>query len=186
MLAGRRLTHTAGSGIWASWLSKSGLAAWLSFYPVFYLHPRVCVLSKMVANPTYEAVSPQTTPFKSFRDFYPFYLGEHRNKVNRALHLVGTTGSIALGVRLAASAVPYICGLLSYPQLVNRTRGWVINEKDVWKWALLAVVNGYAFAWVGHFFVEKNRPATFKYPLYSLRGDFTMLWEVLTFQRKAW
>ncbi|KZT59180.1 hypothetical protein CALCODRAFT_481763 [Calocera cornea HHB12733] len=140
----------------------------------------------MVANPTYEVVPAPSTPYKSFREFYPFYLGEHRNKVNRTLHLVGTSGSIALGLRLAAGALPYILSLLSYHQLAGRTRKWAIDGKDAWKWALLAVVEGYGLAWIGHFFVERNRPATFKYPLYSLRGDFTLLWEVLTFQRRAW
>lgn len=47
-------------------------------------------------------------------------------------------------------------------------------------WIAFAPLSGYGFAWVGHFVFEKNRPATFKYPLYSLRGDFVMYWELLT------
>ncbi|EJU04625.1 hypothetical protein DACRYDRAFT_13848 [Dacryopinax primogenitus] len=140
----------------------------------------------MVANPTYERISLPPTPYKSFRAFYPFYLGEHRNRINRMLHLVGTSGSIVIFGRVVAAAVPYLCKLLEYPHLASRTRGWAIQEKDIWKYVVLAIVEGYGLAWMGHFFAERNRPATFTYPLYSLRGDFTMLWEVLTFQRKAW
>ncbi|HLL54098.1 MAG TPA: DUF962 domain-containing protein [Myxococcaceae bacterium] len=85
---------------------------------------------------------------KTFEEFWPFYLGEHRHPVNRALHLVGTT----LGLLIAIHAV------------WSRT------------WALLpaALVSGYAFAWVGHFVIEKNRPATFTHPLWSFLGDWKM------------
>jgi len=150
--------------------------------PAFFLNND----ATMVANPNYQVVPAPATPFKSFADFYPFYLGEHRNPVNRSLHLFGTSCAIALGLRFAASAVPHICKALDQPHWANLTRGWSVPEKDVWKWALAPIVMGYGFSWVGHFFAEKNRPATFKYPVWSLRGDFTMLWQVLTFQRKAW
>jgi hypothetical protein len=97
-----------------------------------------------------------TTPrrFASFREFYPFYLGEHRNPVSRRLHVLGTLLSVCL----------MVCALVTQ------------------RWALLIAVPvaGYAFAWIGHFFFERNSPATFRYPLYSLRGDFTMLRDVLT------
>ncbi|NOT89015.1 MAG: DUF962 domain-containing protein [Lysobacter sp.] len=91
--------------------------------------------------------------FSSFREFYPFYLGEHRNTVCRRLHFVGTSG--ALGCILAA-----------------------IVHDNAW-WLLGALVCGYAFAWVGHFFFEKNRPATFKYPFYSFAGDWVMYKDIL-------
>jgi hypothetical protein len=95
--------------------------------------------------------------FSSFADFYPFYLDEHRNAVSRRLHFVGT--SIALVILVTALF----------------TQSW---------WLLLAaLIQGYAFAWVGHFFFERNRPATFKYPGYSLMGDWRMWWEILTRQR---
>ncbi|HXZ59062.1 MAG TPA: DUF962 domain-containing protein [Steroidobacteraceae bacterium] len=92
--------------------------------------------------------------YASFREFYPFYLGEHANRTSRRLHVSGTLLALAL------AAVAMASGRLRL------------------LWAV--PVAGYAFAWVGHYFFEKNRPATFAHPLYSLCGDFTMLYEVLT------
>lgn len=86
--------------------------------------------------------------FASFREFYPFYLGEHRNRTCRRLHFAGS--SLALGFVLLA---------------ILRGNGW---------WLLAALLSGYAFAWVGHFFFEKNSPATFRHPLLSLRADARM------------
>lgn len=92
--------------------------------------------------------------FKTFEDFYPFYLGEHSNIQNRRLHFIGTSFVIAA---VAATVV---------------TGNW-------WLFALVPVL-GYGFAWYGHFIIEKNRPATFKHPFYSLMGDFRMFWDILT------
>ncbi|MGH8308477.1 MAG: Mpo1-like protein [Steroidobacteraceae bacterium] len=92
--------------------------------------------------------------FSSFREFYPFYLGEHRNATSRRLHVIGTSVTLAVLVYSIASA-----------------RWWLLP---------LAPLPGYAFAWAGHFFFEHNRPATFRHPLYSLAGDFVMLRDVLT------
>ena len=89
------------------------------------------------------------TRFQSFEEFWPFYVGEHKNPVNRALHYAGT--SMAVGA-VATAAV-------------------TLNPL----WLLAAPVVGYGPAWVGHFFIEKNKPASWTYPLYSLRGDFRML-----------
>ena len=86
--------------------------------------------------------------YTSFADFYPFYLSEHQNATSRRLHVLGT--SLALGFVLLALASQNAC------------------------WLLVALVQGYAFAWVGHFFFEHNRPATFQHPFYSLLGDFVM------------
>lgn len=90
----------------------------------------------------------------SFRDFWPYYLREHAKPATRALHYAGTT--LVVGIALYA--------------LVTGS------------WLLLAAlpVAGYGFAWVAHFMVEKNRPATFTYPLWSLAGDFKMWWMWLT------
>ncbi|WP_175651396.1 DUF962 domain-containing protein [Pseudomonas sp. Marseille-P9899] len=91
--------------------------------------------------------------FNSFAQFYPYYLGEHSDPTCRRLHFVGTTLVIALLAYTIGSG----------------------------KWLLLLAVPfaGYGFAWIGHFFFEKNRPATFSYPLYSLLGDFAMYRDML-------
>ena len=92
--------------------------------------------------------------FSSFAEFYPFYLGEHANRTCRRLHSAGT--SLVIGCVLAA-----------------------IAARNPW-WLLAAPVCGYGFAWVGHFFFEHNRPATFSHPLYSLAGDWVMCAQMLT------
>ena len=92
--------------------------------------------------------------YQSFGSFYPFYLSEHRSSACRRLHFAGTF--------LVLLTLVFVIG----------TRSW----SHLW---LLPVV-GYGFAWAGHFFFEKNRPATFQYPLYSLMGDFRMFYEILT------
>jgi len=89
----------------------------------------------------------QSHGFESFEDFWPFYLSEHRNPLNRALHFAGTT------MALATVASSVVLG----PQMIPA-----------------ALVCGYGPAWVGHFFVEKNKPASFKHPLWSFRADFKM------------
>lgn len=91
--------------------------------------------------------------FDSFRAFYVFYLGEHSNRVSRRLHFIGSCGVLAL---VAAT--------------IATRNGW---------WALGALFCGYGFAWIGHFFFEKNRPATFKYPIYSFMGDWVMFKDIL-------
>jgi hypothetical protein len=91
--------------------------------------------------------------FHRFSDFYPFYLGEHANRTCRRLHFTGTTLAAVL---LAAAAV---------------TQAW---------WLIaVALVQGYGFAWVGHFYFEHNKPATFKYPLFSFMGDWRLWWDIL-------
>jgi hypothetical protein len=91
--------------------------------------------------------------FRTFEEFYPFYLGEHANRTCRRLHFAGT--SIAVVLLIAAAVTRW---------------GWLIA---------VALVQGYAFAWVGHFFFEHNKPATFKYPLFSLMGDWRLWWDIL-------
>ncbi|PCH76388.1 MAG: hypothetical protein COB98_06395 [Flavobacteriaceae bacterium] len=92
--------------------------------------------------------------FTSFEEFYPFYLGQHQNKTCRLLHVIGTTILIAIAV----------------------TAVYHLNFKLL----LYIPVAGYGFAWLGHFFFEKNKPATFKYPLWSLKGDFVMYFEIVS------
>lgn len=103
--------------------------------------------------------SPENEKIETFEEFWDFYVGEHKNKANRILHFIGTT-----------SAVGCLAGAL-----LTRKR-WL---------ALVAPVVGYGFAWVGHFFVEGNKPASFKYPLWSLQADFKMWWKMATFSMQA-
>ncbi|MGV6845215.1 MAG: Mpo1-like protein [Lutibacter sp.] len=92
--------------------------------------------------------------FESFEAFYPFYLSQHKNKTCRLLHMIGTTVVLAL----------FITGILYLNIFIF----------------LLIPIAGYGFAWVGHFFFEKNQPATFTYPWWSLKSDFKMYFDILT------
>ncbi|RDV28906.1 DUF962 domain-containing protein [Alteromonas aestuariivivens] len=92
--------------------------------------------------------------FSSFQAFYPYYLQEHKNRTCRRLHVVGSL--------LVLTILLYAVVFGNWPLL------WFIP------------VVGYGFAWVGHFFFEHNKPATFKHPIYSLMGDWVMLKDVLT------
>ncbi len=96
----------------------------------------------------------KTESFKTFAEFYPYYLAEHDNLTCRRLHIIGSTLVILLLI------------------IVIWSRNWYL----LW----LLPILGYGFAWVGHFFFEKNKPATFKYPLYSFAGDWVMYWQVIT------
>ena len=96
----------------------------------------------------------QEPTFNSFKAFYPYYLKEHRNVTCRRLHFIGSL--LVLMVIISA----------------------LLSQKLALLW-LLPVI-GYGFAWVGHFFFEKNRPATFKHPFYSLWGDWVMFKDILT------
>ncbi|MCK9538647.1 Mpo1-like protein [Dokdonella sp.] len=91
--------------------------------------------------------------YASFREFYPFYLSEHADRNCRRMHFIGS--SLVLVVVIAA----LVTGAL--------------------RWLWLAPVFGYGFAWIGHFAFERNRPATFRHPLYSLAGDWMMYFDIL-------
>jgi hypothetical protein len=94
------------------------------------------------------AVVENVKRFNSFAEFYPYYLSEHSNSTCRRLHFIGTTLVILILT------------------LTIGRGAWIL----LWTLPLA----GYSFAWVGHFFFEKNRPATFQHPFYSLLGDFVM------------
>ena len=96
----------------------------------------------------------QENKFQTFGDFYPYYLSEHQNSICRLLHVIGSSLVLIEVVALL----------------------WFM---PVWTWWLLLPFTGYGFAWVGHFFFEKNRPATFTYPAYSLMGDWVMFVDIL-------
>jgi hypothetical protein len=92
--------------------------------------------------------------YQSFAEFYPFYLSEHSDRRTRRIHFVG-------------SVLALLCLL------------WALLSGEA-RWFLAALICGYGFAWGGHIFFERNRPATFRYPLYSLMGDWKMFWQILT------
>ena len=92
--------------------------------------------------------------YRSFADFYPFYLGEHANLTSRRLHFAGSNLAIVLVIAAVVTQ-----------------RWWLLP---------LALVQGYAFAWVGHVCFELNRPATFRYPLFSFRADWCLWWGIVT------
>lgn len=98
--------------------------------------------------------SPDDERFHSFAEFYPYYLQEHSNAVCRRLHYVGSLLVLAVLFHAVAS--------------------------QQWLWLLALPLVGYGFAWVGYFVFEKNRPATFKYPLWSFMGDWVMLKDAFT------
>ncbi|WP_194776925.1 DUF962 domain-containing protein [Pararhodonellum marinum] len=96
--------------------------------------------------------------YRSLTEFYPYYLLEHQNPTCRRLHFIGT-GLLFVVLILAIVLRLY--------------------------WLLIGIpIIGYGFAWVGHFFFEKNKPATFKYPLFSLVSDFKLFFDLLTGKEK--
>lgn len=97
---------------------------------------------------------PELKTYNSFSDFYPDYLREHQNCISRRLHFFGTTLVILM-----------LAGILA---------------TGAWAWLIAVPVAGYGPAWVGHFYFERNRPATFQHPLYSLIGDFRMYADMWT------
>ena len=96
--------------------------------------------------------------YTNLKEFYPYYLTEHEGKYTKLFHFIGTALSIYFLVRLFVTLEP-------------------IN-------LLFALLSGYGFAWVSHFFIEKNKPATFTYPFYSLVSDYIMFWEILRGKHK--
>jgi hypothetical protein len=94
--------------------------------------------------------------YASFTDFYPVYLSEHSNRTCRELHFAGSTIALFCLATLLLTGNPW--------------------------WILAALACSYGFAWIGHFFFEKNQPSTFRHPLYSFMGDWVMYWQMLTGQ----
>ncbi|MCL1147120.1 Mpo1-like protein [Shewanella sp. 10N.261.52.F9] len=92
--------------------------------------------------------------YRSFSEFYPFYLSQHQDRTCRILHYIGSS-------------------------LVVLTFIYILFSQQ-WGMLLLLPVIGYGFAWIGHYIFEKNRPATFEYPLYSFMADWVMLFRALT------
>eukprot|EP00053_Salpingoeca_punica_P023712 m.11234 g.11234 ORF g.11234 m.11234 type:complete len:185 (-) comp5552_c0_seq1:1035-1589(-) len=137
-------------------------------------------------------------PYDSFSAFYPFYKSEHSHRFSRILHVTGTSlvvlflllrsPRVFLAMLIAGSLGYAACGALRFME-TGILEGLLLLFSYIFfarlitgtsKHAFIAVVIGYAFAWVGHFVYEENRPATFIYPTYSLMGDFTMCFNVYT------
>jgi len=131
----------------------------------------------------------EATRIQSFQAFWPYYIGEHRNPVCRALHFVGTGGFVAV-VALCLTWAPvrmgmflmagFLVAFLARRVEAKRPAGrealsiavlWLMGSPYIFAGIFWA----YLCAWVGHFKIEGNRPATFKYPLWSLFGDFKMI-----------
>jgi hypothetical protein len=100
------------------------------------------------------ATSSDPKAFHTFAEFYPFYLSEHSNRTCRRLHFAGSSLSLVFLAMLVATGNPW--------------------------WLLAGLLVGYGFAWVGHFGFEKNKPASFKRPLYSFMGDWVMYKDIWT------
>ena len=101
-----------------------------------------------------ESIHDAAKRYDNFAEFYPFYLTEHADRTCRRLHFVGSSLALVCLAMLIVTRDPL--------------------------WLLYGLICGYGFAWVGHFAFEKNKPASFKQPLYSFMGDWTMYWQILT------
>ena len=96
--------------------------------------------------------------FNNFQDFYPYYIQEHKNKYTKLVHFIGSWLFIF-----------FILNLIYSHEVKN---------------LMFAFVSAYGFAWFGHFFIEKNKPATFYHPIYSFMGDCVMFTEILKGKHK--
>lgn len=95
-----------------------------------------------------------TARFASFAEFYPYYLTQHADRRCRRAHFLGSSSAIA-----------------ALAQYLDSLNPW---------WLLFGLASAYGGAWIGHFFYEKNRPASFSQPWYSFRADWVMYWQMLT------
>ncbi|MFQ3334200.1 MAG: hypothetical protein ACI8XI_000875 [Woeseiaceae bacterium] len=99
-----------------------------------------------------------TKQYSNFKDFYPYYIQQHKNKYTKLLHFIGAWFFISF------------ISILIYSHEI--------------KYLLFAFLSAYGFAWIGHFFIEENKPATFDYPIYSFMGDCLMFIEILKGKHK--
>mmetsp|Transcript_36468 Transcript_36468/g.72568 ORF Transcript_36468/g.72568 Transcript_36468/m.72568 type:complete len:186 (+) Transcript_36468:71-628(+) len=140
-------------------------------------------------------------PFETFDEFYPFYISQHADQVCRRLHFIGTSlivlysffethvitsmimaaimgyGVFACTKELDHGIVEMTAMLLTFLVFMRKLSG-------SWLKALAVPIVAYGFAWVGHFYFEMNKPATFIYPIFSLAGDFRLFGEILSRQRE--
>jgi hypothetical protein len=122
-------------------------------------HPGREIEAEENASFRYPQLTMAEREFETFEEFWPYYVGEHRSKATRLLHFAGTTAAMGC------------------------VAGAVVFKK---RWLLaVAPIAGYGPAWVSHFFIEKNKPATFTYPVWSLRADFVMWWKTVRGEMQA-
>ena len=100
------------------------------------------------------------TRYKKFADFYPYYLDEHKNKHTKLLHFIGTSLYLAF----------LVCFLQTFEI----------------RFLFFCIFSGYGFAWLSHLAIERNKPATFRYPIYSLMADHLMFYEILRGKHQIW
>ena len=112
------------------------------------MHPRSQASVDNAVHKVHNSAMSNRERIRTFEEFWPFYVREHSKKSTRTIHFVGTTAAVALV-------------------------GYAAARRKLWP-LLVAPLAGYGPAWFSHFFVEGNKPATFSYPLWSLRADFVM------------
>lgn len=143
----------------------------------------------------------ETKPFETFEDFYPFYISQHQDDICRRLHFVGTSllfgftffveplvfpslllgGMTGYSTFFATRAIEH--GLIEMASMLGVYIFFMKRFTGTWWKPIVTLVIPYGFAWFGHFFFEKNKPATFIYPLFSLMGDFKLWYEIASFRR---
>lgn len=140
-------------------------------------------------------------PFVTFDEFYPFYLTQHQDVTCVRLHVIGTSIILLMSILLEPLIFPSLImaamiGYSAHIATVNLDHGvyemilmlmtfqlFMRRLTGSWMKGLAVPIVAYTFAWVGHFYFEHNKPATFVYPVYSLAGDFRMFFEVLSRQK---
>lgn len=138
-------------------------------------------------------------PYETFEDFYPHYIREHSQKETRQWHYVGTSLFLIYMLFNPSLTLPIMAGGLAAYSIMPFFRHLPNGLGEVAVFAsvyliggrmvtrsltktFIPLVLGYSFAWIGHFFVEHNKPATFIYPTFSLMGDFRMIYDAIKSQ----
>lgn len=154
----------------------------------------------IVKNKAFKTKNANTKPYSDFNSFYPFYVSQHQNSTCRRLHVIGTSIIIVISllnplilVSLALTAMVGNTAFLLTKQINTGIYELIVMFAFLiyiitaltgsWQKAVMIPAIGYTFAWVGHFFFEHNKPATFIYPAFSLAGDFRLWFEVVTGKR---
>jgi hypothetical protein len=162
----------------------------------------IIVAAFIIVPPLIPQMTPASTkPFNNFEEFFPFYMSQHVEETCRRLHVIGTSiifiYSLFEPFTLPSLLLAGMVGSMIFPLTRSIDHGlyegffmiftflyFMRRLTGDWRRGLVVPVVAYSFAWIGHFFFEHNRPATFIYPLYSLMGDFRMCFETYALQRK--